>query len=428
MMSRITRAFLVAMAIACTLPVTPVAAAGSASMCEDGPQASGAVYRICMPEAEAWNGDLVIYAHGYVAFNEPLAIPEDQLLLPDGTSIPEIMNGLGFAFATTSYSTNGLAIREGIADVADLAEIFRLKHGAPRRVYLGGASEGGLITALAVERFPDLFDGGLAVCGPIGGLRWQINYVGDFRVLFDYFFPGVIPGSIVDIPQEVVDNWDSVYEPAITAALTADERTLDQLLRVTRVPTDRRDPDSPTDTALNLLWYNAFGAHDAAAKLGGQPFDNQRRIYVGSGRDLRLNRQVQRYEADLAALEEINAHYQTSGRLASPLVTMHTTADPVVPYWHEVLYRARALAGGSARLHSNIPILRYGHCNFKVGEVLAGFALLVLKVTGRELVGAEAALPDAASREEFLQLARDVGALRWRLALPLISGPAVSAP
>jgi len=138
MMSRITRAFLVAMAIACTLPVSPVAAAGSASMCEDGPQASGAVYRICMPEAEAWNGDLVIYAHGYVAFNEPLAIPEDQLLLPDGTSIPEIMNGLGFAFATTSYSTNGLAIREGIADVADLAEIFRLKHGAPRRVYLGG--------------------------------------------------------------------------------------------------------------------------------------------------------------------------------------------------------------------------------------------------------------------------------------------------
>ena len=427
-MSQRSRVFLAVLAIACTMPITPVATAGATSTCEDGPQASGAVYRICMPEAEAWNGDLVIYAHGYVAFNEPVAIPENQLVLPDGTSIPEIMNGLGFAFATTSYSTNGLAIREGIEDVADLAEIFRIKHGAPRRVYLGGASEGGLVTALAVERFPDLFDGGLATCGPVGGLRQQVNYVGDFRVLFDYFFPGLIPGSIVDIPQDVIDNWDSVYEPAIAAALAADEHSFDQLLRVTRLPTDRRDPDSATDTALKVLWYNTFGATDAGSKLGGQPFDNKHRIYVGSARDVQLNRQVQRYEADPAALEEVNSHYQTSGRLASPLVTMHTTGDPVVPYWHEVLYRAWARAGGSARLHSNIPILRYGHCNFKISEVLAGFALLVLKVTGRELIGAEDALPDAASREEFLKLARDVGALRWQLALPLITGPPVRAP
>ena len=422
-MSPRTRAFLVVLTIACTLPIAPVAAEGAISGCQDGLQASGAVYRICIPEAEAWNGDLLIYAHGYVAFNEPVAIPENQLVLPDGTSIPEIMNRLGFAFATTSYSTNGLAIREGIEDVADLAEIFRSKHGAPRHVYLGGASEGGLVTALAIERFPDTFDGGLATCGPVGGLRRQVNYLGDFRVLFDYFFPGMIPGSIVDIPQEVVDNWDSVYEPAITAALAADELALDQLLRVTLVPTDRRDPASATDTALKVLWYNAFGASDAAAKLGGQPFDNRHRIYVGSARDVQLNHQVQRYEADPAVLAEINAHHQTSGRLASPLVTMHTTGDPVVPYWHEVLYRAQARANNSARLHSNIPILRYGHCNFKISEMLAGFALLVLKVTGRELVGAEDALPDSASREEFRELARDVGALRWQLSLPLIASP-----
>ena len=35
---------------------------------------SVARYRICMPVG-AWNGDLVVYAHGYVAFNEDVVIP-----------------------------------------------------------------------------------------------------------------------------------------------------------------------------------------------------------------------------------------------------------------------------------------------------------------------------------------------------------------
>lgn len=83
-----------------------------------------------------------------------------------------------------------------------------------------------------------------------------------------------------------------------------------------------------------------------------------------------------------------------------------------MPYWHEPLYRAKVLAGGSTLLHSNIPVFRYGHCNFKVSEVLAAFALLVFKVTGQELTGAENVLPDADSRAEFLQLAREYGALR----------------
>ena len=35
----------------------------------------------------------------------------------------------------------------------------------------------------------------LALCGPVGDFAGQIDYLGDFRVLFDYFFPGVIPGD-----------------------------------------------------------------------------------------------------------------------------------------------------------------------------------------------------------------------------------------
>jgi pimeloyl-ACP methyl ester carboxylesterase len=171
-MSRFIRLSLVAVVLFGSLPALPAMAASPASTCEDGTQSSGALYRICMPEPNDWNGDLVIFAHGYVAPNEPLVIPEDQLVLSGSFSIPEIINKLGFAFATTSYSTNGLAVREGVEDLRDLVRIFTERHGQPRYVYLVGGSEGGVITALTIEQYPKVFDGGLAACGPVGDFRW----------------------------------------------------------------------------------------------------------------------------------------------------------------------------------------------------------------------------------------------------------------
>ena len=42
--------------------------------CTEGTQASGALYQICPAAA---NDKLVVYAHGYVSPNEPLAIPAE---------------------------------------------------------------------------------------------------------------------------------------------------------------------------------------------------------------------------------------------------------------------------------------------------------------------------------------------------------------
>ena len=391
------------------LGTAAVPAARAQSNCQDGQQASGAVYRICMPAEGEWNGDLVVYAHGYVAFNEPIAIPEDQLSIPDGPSIPEMVNGLGFAFATTSYSVNGLTVKEGLADLVDLVEIFSDTHAQPGHIYLAGPSEGGLITALGVEQHFNVFDGGLSTCGPVGNFCRQINYWGDARVIFDYFFPGVIPGSPVAIPQEVIDNWDTIYEGRVEDALRSNPYATAQLLSVARVPVDPRDPDS---AMVELMWYNVFATNDGQAKLSGQPYDNSRRFYRGSVNDRRLNRSVPRFRADPAAIAEINAHYQTSGDLSVPLVTLHTLGDPIVPYWHEPLYRRKIVINGDVILHTNIPSLRYGHCNFTAAEVLVAFALLVYQVTGNVLPDADQVLTDAQARAEYRDLARAYGLLR----------------
>ena len=86
---------------------------------------------------------------------------------------------------------------------------------------------------------------------------------------------------------------------------------------------------------------------------------------------------VQRIAADPAALAQINAHLQTSGVLTSPLVTMHTTLDQQVPYAHEVFYRLKTLFAGSGLKHINIPIQRYGHCEFTTAEALTALGVML---------------------------------------------------
>jgi pimeloyl-ACP methyl ester carboxylesterase len=376
-MARNLRLILVVLFVFCGLYTYPTVVIGST--CVDGVQASGAIYKIWMPDAEDWNGDLVVYAHGYVSPFEPIAIPDEQLFLPDGTSIPGIINSLGFAFATTSYRINGLAVKQGTADLVDLVGIFESEYGEPEFVYLVGASEGGLITTLALEKHSDVFDAGLATCGPIGDFRRHINYLGDFRVVFDYFFPGMIPGSPIQIPRKVRKKWENLYVPRITAAIIARPHAVEQLLRVTGAAIDKNDLTSVVETIIGVLWYNVFATNDSVEKLGGNPFDNTRRIYLGSDHDWWLNHWVQRFAADPAALAEIEANYQTSGQLDSPLITLHNTLDPIVPYWHEQLYRWKTVCAGSWLQHINIPVFRYGHCNFETDEVLTAFVLLVLK-------------------------------------------------
>ena len=401
-------------ALTLTLPASSPAQASAPptplpGYCEPG-ALRGAQILVCVPPA--WNGDLVVFAHGYVAptAGDPV-IPWDQLELPDGTSIPGIVTGLGFAFATTSYSDDGLAVLPGVQDVQALVDYFEDLRPDTDHVYLIGASEGGLVTTLAVEQAPNVFSGGLATCGPVGDFRRQVDYWGDFRVLFDYFFPGILPGKATEVPDEIRDNWEAGYVPAITKALTARPDRLDKLLRVSRAPFDPNDPQTKVETALGILWYNVFATNDATAKLGGNPYDNSRRLYLGSGNDFRLNLLVDRYYADRTALAAIESGYQTSGKLAAPLVTLHTTADPIVPYWHEPLYSLKALAN-SGLLHTNVPVFRYGHCTFRAEEALVALGLLVLKVEGRELLNAERVLATESSRRRFRSLAKANGLRR----------------
>ena len=73
------RGILISALLLIGLPNPVTAATRAPHACEaDGTQASGAIYRICMPDL-FWNGDLILFAHGYVSPTLPVGIPEGVL-------------------------------------------------------------------------------------------------------------------------------------------------------------------------------------------------------------------------------------------------------------------------------------------------------------------------------------------------------------
>jgi pimeloyl-ACP methyl ester carboxylesterase len=358
-----------------TYAETPSPAAPAAVCDPEGTQSNGARYIICIPPGAAWNGTLFIYAHGYVAPDEPVA---NNLTLPDGTSIADSLQLFGYGIAATSYSRNGLAVLDGVDSVTDLVTVVRAQGYNPQRIYILGVSQGGLVATLAVERHPYLFDGGLALCGPYGDLLVQSNYFTDARVLFDYFFPGVMPGTPVDIPQDLFENWTSVYTTTVKPVLidAANSAKVDQLLATARIPTADNSAEAKASAIQEVLWYNVKATGDAITTLGGQPYDNQDKVFTGSNDDDALNASVARFSADQAALDEIAARYQSTGNLRIPLVTMHTTGDPVVPYDQTDLYKSKVDAQGRGNYYDNIRVEAFGHCTFNQFQVLQSFQRL----------------------------------------------------
>jgi pimeloyl-ACP methyl ester carboxylesterase len=392
----------------------------------DGIQASGSKFRICMPPADQYNGSLVIWAHGFQDAGTPVSIPEDQLCI-GGFCIPELVNALGFGFATNSYSKTGLAVLQGKADIRDLVDIYTALKGRPHRVYLVGASEGGIITALSVEQNPDVFSAGLAACGPIGSFPYQLLYFGDARATFQYFFPGVIPGDPFNPPDTLVQFWSQYYDALVKPVVMApaNRHLLDQWVAVANLPYDAGNYLATVEVSVqDVLRYSVVNLKDAAATLGGFPYDNRTRWYTGSDNDLLLNGGVIRVAADAAAVTAMTTSYETTGRLQRPLVTLHTLRDQQVPFLHEQLYDWKTLLAGTwLTRHVNIPIDRFEHCNFTPDEMLFAFILMLAYDGQVQMVSGLDTVLSPAQVASFGRMANAYGIPYSRAGAALTLGP-----
>lgn len=363
-------------------------AAGTASAQAhfEGAIGPGSMYEIDVPAS--WNGDLVLYAHGIVEPSQPVAPPTTQ----DGyDALRSHLLGNGFAVAASSYSSNGWSLADAVHRTQQLNGIAVSKIGQPGHTFLVGHSMGALAVVKLAETYPTQFDGVLAMCGPLGGAVEEIQYAADARVAFDYYFPGVLPGTTFDVPPGTV--YLSPFDPggpsalfmSVYLALAANPSATAQWASAAKLP--YADGAELGNSALYMVGFLLRYTNDLIARVNGQiPYDNSQVEYrvnvsalpgVNDFLSAQLNAGVTRFEADPAAINYYDHNYKPTGQVDIPVITLHTTRDPAIPFGHESRFAAAVANAGQTEWLVQRPIDRWGHCAFQPSEVESAFADLV---------------------------------------------------
>lgn len=353
---------------------------------------SGALYEILIHPAPVWNTFpqrvMMVYAHGYEDANVPLFLPNDVI---EDVPIKDFIMAHGMGYASTSYRENGLVVVEGIEDIMLLRQKINEFFAAnsqllpPDYMVLVGPSEGGLITVLTIEKYPWAFDAAIATCCPIGDFYGQLQYYGDAHVLFKYFFGpslnGINLGSPKRISKATMLAWDNESLPAaIIEVLTNDYlynngNKVRQFINCANIPVDISNPERTIQVILEVMHYPIKATNDILFRLGGNPYNNKspKRMYAGSDNDRKLNLTVERIKRtgwEEAAMK-VSVMFETSGELATPLITVHKLRDHITFYEHQEAYQEKVLENSPFPfLLQHFPVDdECSHCTFQLADI-----------------------------------------------------------
>jgi pimeloyl-ACP methyl ester carboxylesterase len=268
----------------------------------------------------------------------------------------------GYALVQSGYSAGGWALEQAIPEVEALRKFFIQKYGQPKETYITGHSLGGLLTVAMIEKYPDTYDAGLDLCGVAGNATSVLARAFDSRVLFDYYFPGLLP-SPVKVPKN--------YEMTEQLSKTVFDRlqTKPQSAAVVRKLTGlHNDKD-----LAGAIIFVTYVLKDIEQRAGGNPFDNRDTIYTGSPDDNALNDGVKRYAADSGALAYLQRYLTLTGHLTRPVLAVHTTYDPLVPPSIPNDYSLLTREAGAGDLFVQQYVKHDGHCHITAEETEKGF-------------------------------------------------------
>lgn len=334
-----------------------LAAAGLAAPRTETGDINGAKFRIDIPEN--WNGGLVMYCHGYnpkpVTYENPKIAPALAVFLDQG-----------YALAQSGYAAGGWAIQEALTDTENLRRYFLTKYGPVKETYVTGHSMGGFLTMTIMETQPAVYDAGLPLCGPLAApLSFVSRGALDGRVLFDYYFPGLLPD-----PSRVDKDYQGSKEETekVLAALDGAPAKAEVLRRQTNIKTNK-------DLA-GTLTFITYVLKEMQQRAGGNPFDNRNIIYTGTDDDAAVNEGVKRYAADPKAVAYLRNYYTPTGRVQKPMLAVHTIYDPLVPASIPNGYAGLAEQSGSGSNFVQQYVKHDGHCTILPNEIAKAFSQL----------------------------------------------------
>jgi dienelactone hydrolase len=394
--------------LAVALGGVPVAHGQATVTTSTGTLADGATWQIRVPAD--WNGTLLLYSHGYRAPGSPNLAQDASDSLTGGWLLDH-----GFALAGSSYASTGWAVNEALADQAAVLDAFESTVGRPRRTVAWGDSLGGMVTAGLVQRIPERLDGALPACGVVAGAVATWNQALDAAFAFKVL---VAPGSALQLVHitDPTGNLALARQALAAAQATPAGRARIALVAALNDTPGWADPTGPEPApgdhpAQELNQYAnlngtfpfpfAFRA-ELEARAGGNPSwnlgvdyarqlersvdrDEVEALYGLAGLsladDLRALNRAPRIAPDLEAVGYAIRNIAFNGRLGGvPVLTVHTTGDPLVVAQQERAYAQAVRAAGDTGLLRQAFVHRAGHCSFTPAERIAALQALLHRV------------------------------------------------
>jgi len=372
---------------------------------------TGAGFRIEVPDN--WNGDLVVWAHGFRGSGLELTV--------DNHPLRALLIAQGFAWAASSYSRNDIDITTGVQDTHALVRRFNGLVGNADKVYLTGPSMGGHITAVSIEQYPNTYAAALPICGALAD-HALFNYFLDFNVAAQQLGTGSSSFPVDPI------SYLFVTVPQIKANLELIPGAWPFLLNLNgenfKNLTELRSGGVRPNFDEGFVFWNIipattgpgnflfeFGSGDGTLpRAPGISVDNIGVVYQFdqdpnlTPAEQAFNDGIVRVSADpqgpapngLAQVPVI------SGDIDVPVLTLHNLGDLFVPVLNEVVYASRVAANGKSHLLVQRAIRGVGHCDFTASEFSSAFIDLVTWVeTGVKPAGDDWLDPAAVADTEF---------------------------
>lgn len=309
---------------------------------------TGAYLLAAMPKS--WNGNLIVFAHG-----GPGPIPPSARYSMGSLDKYGVVVKNGFAWIATSYRYLGFGVQQSADDTDQARQYFVDNLGKPKRTILHGASYGGLVGAIAIERYGKNFDGAFFNSGMLAGAVTGYQFRADLRAVYQYYCR--------NLPRPNETQYPVWMGLASDSTMTLDELTarIDECTGIAHKAGGRSEQQKKNlanilgvggfrDIVLiRHMQYGTFNFRDIAGITQGKsPFSNAKSVYRGSDDDAALNRGIMRFDADPTGVAALKADAEPKAALTIPVMAIHSINDPQVSVEAEGAYRDLAKATGSA--------------------------------------------------------------------------------
>jgi pimeloyl-ACP methyl ester carboxylesterase len=268
----------------------------------------------------------------------------------------------GFAVLQSQFSVTGWALEHAVAETDALRKYFAEKFGEPSESIVSGHSMGGALTLKTIEQSPQLYNGALAMCGPLVPTYDFMQMRTAQLAAFEYYFPGILP-KVSAVPEDYRQSPELLAK--LRAAIEANPKAEAAMTALSQV--------RGVDDLARKAAYATYVVKDFQQKAGGQPFDNRNLVYVGTEDDAALNRGVERYSGDPKAAQYLMQFFTPTGNLQRPLLELHTIYDRLIPAFTDEWYSNQVMRQG----HEDNFVLQYveenGHCAFTPEQQATAF-------------------------------------------------------